>query len=190
MNIGTVPREGFPEKPSQDPGWGWFHIILTAYGAWLYGDSRGFRTRHHREHIEGDYKHLPAAGTYAMEEARSRRLLKQEPVEWTPAWRGIVGGALVARLQHLGAFVLCAAVGRQHSHLLVKLPCDQARHWSGLAKKHVWFIARDRGWVGKMWGKRGKQIPVRDRRHQLNVYRYILDHAKEGACVWSWKKRQ
>jgi hypothetical protein len=109
-------------------------------------------------------------------------------VEWTPLWREIVGGALVARLQQLGAFVLCAAVSRQHAHLLAKVPRRQARPWSGLAKKHAWFVARDRGWVGKMWGKRGKQSPVRDRAHQLNVYYYILNHVKEGAWVWHWKR--
>jgi len=34
----------------------WFHIILIAYAEWLNGDRLGFRTHHHREHVEGDYK--------------------------------------------------------------------------------------------------------------------------------------
>jgi hypothetical protein len=176
-----------PEQPPQGPDWVWIHIILTAYGAWLDGDARGFRTRHHRDHVDGDYKNPPPSGKYADREARSRRFLKQEPVEWTPDGRGMVGSALVSRLQELGAFVLCAAVARQHVHLLVKLPRAQARHWSGLAKKHAWFVARESGWTTKMWGKRGKQAPIKDRRHQLNVYRYIMNHAKEGAWVWCWK---
>ena len=25
----------------------WVHFVETVYGAWLYGDARGFRTRHH-----------------------------------------------------------------------------------------------------------------------------------------------
>jgi hypothetical protein len=92
----------------QDAGWCWFHIILTAYGAWLYRDPRGFRTRHHREHVEGDYKNPPPHGKYADREARSRKLLKQEPVEWTPAWREIIGQAVIARLQQLGGIrTLC-----------------------------------------------------------------------------------
>jgi hypothetical protein len=155
----------------------------------LYGDARGFRTRHHREHVDGDYKAPPPAGMYAEKQARSRASLKQEPVIWTPEWRLVVGEALIARLQHLGAFVLCAAVSRQHGHILAKLPRRLARPWSGLAKKHAWFIARDRGWVGKMWGRKGKQEPVRDRRHQLNVYRYILNHESEGAWMWCWKRK-
>lgn len=71
----------------------WFHCIATTYGAWLYGDSRGFRTRHHREHVE----------------------------------------------------------------------------------------AHAQGWVGRLWAKRGKELAIRNRRHQLNVYRYILAHNAQGA---------
>ena len=190
MRDNTTAADGYPKEPPQGSEWGWFHIILTAYGAWLYGDRRGFRTRHHREHVEGDYKAPPPPGKYAAQEARSHQSLKQEPVAWTPEWWALLGGALVGRLQQLGAFVLCAAVGRQHAHLLAKLPRRQARPWSGLAKKHAWFVARDRGWVGKLWGKRGKQGPVRDRRHQLNVYHYILDHVKEGAWVWCWTRKK
>jgi hypothetical protein len=48
----------------------WIHFVETVYGAWLYGDARGFRTRHHREHVEGDYKNPPPAGMY---DARRRR---------------------------------------------------------------------------------------------------------------------
>jgi hypothetical protein len=100
----------------------------------------------------------------------------------------VIGGGLVARLQHLGAFVLCAPFSRQHAHILAKVPRREARAWTGLAKRHAWFIARAHGWVGKMWGTRGKQEPVRDRWHQVNAYRCILDHEKEGAWVCRWKK--
>jgi hypothetical protein len=33
----------------------WYHVIISTYGGWLHGDPRGFRTRHHRAHVEGDY---------------------------------------------------------------------------------------------------------------------------------------
>jgi hypothetical protein len=170
----------------------WFHLIASTYGSWLYGDARGFRTRHHREHIEGDYKNPPPPGLSADRAARSRASLKQPPVIFTPAQRPFVGTALRDKLQQLGALVLCLSAGGQHAHILAKLPDDQARAWLGRAKKHAWFELRDRGWVGHMWGKRGKELPVRDRRHQLNVYYYILAHAKEGAWVWSLmnEKRQ
>jgi len=89
----------------------------------------------------------------------------------------------------LGAFVLCLAQGGQHLHLLAKLAFEvDPRILMGLAKKHSAFEAKGQGWQGRLWGRRGKEVRVRDRAHQLNVYRYILDHAKEGAWVWVWKK--
>jgi hypothetical protein len=63
-----------------DDTWQWFHCTTHTYGAWLHGDERSFRTRHHREHIIGDYKHRPPEGMYAAKLARSRRLQKQAPV--------------------------------------------------------------------------------------------------------------
>jgi hypothetical protein len=171
-----------------DPSFTWCHIIVTTYGAWLDGDARGFRTRHHREHVEGDYKAPPPRELYAARRQRSIESLKQPAVSLAPEWRPVVGAALVERLQGMGGFVLSAACARQHGHLLAKLPGGTTREWTGLAKRHAWFVARDKGWTGKMWGIRSKGLPIRDRAHQLNVHRYILNHAKEGAWVWEWKR--
>jgi hypothetical protein len=57
----------------------WIHFVETVYGAWLYGDTRGFRTRHHREHVEGDYKNPPPTEKYGSEWQRSIESLKQPP---------------------------------------------------------------------------------------------------------------
>jgi hypothetical protein len=51
-------------------------------------------------------------------------------------------------------------------------------------KKYAWFEMRDKGWKTKLWGKRGKFLRVRDRKHQLNVFYYILRHGEQGAWVW------
>jgi hypothetical protein len=163
----------------------WYHLIASTYGAWLYGDDRGFRTRHHREHVEGDYKNPPPAGMYSDRERRSRESLKRPPVVFSIEQRTLVGAALRNKLQKLGALVLCVSVSGQHAHILAKLPAGKARAWLGKAKCHAWFELRDQCiWVGQMWGKRGKELEVRDRAHQLNVYRYILRHLTEGAWVW------
>src|SRR5205085_4534152 len=149
----------------------WFHVTCHTYGAWLYGDGRGFRTRHHREHVEGDYKNPPPAGKYDAKRRRSMESLKQSPVVLSPAWRPVIGAAVRDRLQDQGAFVLCLSQGGQHLHLLAKLPLGvDARIWMGLAKKHSAFEAKSQGWQGKLWGKRGKEVRVRDRAHQLNAY--------------------
>lgn len=169
----------------------WFHTIVTTYGAWLPGDPRGFRTRHHREHVEGDYKNPPPPGLYDGLLARSRGLLKQPPVFFPPVWRPLIGGAFRDRLEQEGAQVLCVAVAGQHVHALAKMPPPPVpRYWVGCGKKHVTFRLHALGWQGVVWGKRGKNVPIRDRRHQLNVFRYILRHTREGAWVWDFRTRE
>ena len=172
-----------------DDTWSWFHITSHTYGAWLYGDSKGFRTRHHREHVEGDYKNPPPPGMYATQLRRSRQLLKQEPVKLSLPWRKIIGSAVRDKIQLLGAELLCISMSNTHAHLLAKMPGQEVpRLWMGQAKKHSNFIGKEHGWTGKLWAVRSKVTPVKDRPHQLNVYHYILDHVDEGAWVWDFRR--
>src|SRR4030095_14106043 len=62
----------------------WYHCMGSTYGAWLPGDPRGFRTRHHREDVPYDYKHPPPPGLYEKRYARSRQLMTRPPVYLTP----------------------------------------------------------------------------------------------------------
>jgi hypothetical protein len=166
----------------------WFHITSHTYGAWLPGDARGFRTRHHREHVEGDYKNPPPAGKYDRRLARSRTLLKQEPVKLSPTWRPIVGTAAKNKLILLGAQVLAVSMSATHLHTLAKMPPGSfPRKWMGQAKKHSNFTSKEHGWTGKLWAVRCKVIPIKDRPHQLNTFYYILDHIKEGAWIWDFR---
>ncbi len=164
----------------------WFHVTTHTYGAWLYGDPRGFRTRHHREHVEGDYKNPPPKGKYDDEYQRSKDSLKQPPVILSPEWRKEVGIAMRDKLLQVGAMLLRLSVSGQHVHYLAKMPTAMPKFWTGLAKKHAWFELRDRGWKGMLWAKGGKATPVKDRKHQLNVYGYIGRHVHEGAWLWSF----
>ena len=59
----------------------------------------------------------------------------------------------------------------------------------GVAKRHAWFIARDRGWVGQLWAKRNHAEPIEDRRHQVNTFNSIVRHKEEGAWVWTFRDR-
>ncbi|MBI1900138.1 MAG: hypothetical protein HYS13_03350 [Planctomycetia bacterium] len=165
-------------------GQGWYHLILTTYGAWLPGDERGFRTRRHKEHVEGDYKNPPPAGRYTALKRSARAAMKHDVVMLPPPMRPIVGAALRDRLNGLGGLVACLAVGARHVHVLARMPLGRAKEFRAAAKRHAWFAARDAGWKEKLWGKRGKIVPIKDRRHQLNVFRYIVQHAKQGAWVW------
>jgi hypothetical protein len=166
----------------------WYHFVETVYGAWIYGDERGFRTRHHREHVDGDYKRPPATNAHQSKRESNFNKLKQPPVVVDVKWRPIIATAIRERLFEHGAFVLCLSQSGQHLHVLAKLPHElDARHVIGLAKKHSTFIVKAKGWEGKLWGRRGKELRVRDREHQKNAYRYILDHMHEGAWVWDWR---
>jgi REP element-mobilizing transposase RayT len=161
-------------------------VILTTYGAWLPGDPRGFRTRHHRDHVDGDYKSPPPVGVYESFALKNAEELKHEPVSLNSVQRETVGKALKERLDELDASVIAVSVSSQHIHILVKLPPTLVRTQVGDAKKHAWFTLRDTGWTTKLWGKRGKYLRIRDRKHQLNVYYYILRHAEQGAWVWHY----
>lgn len=41
---------------SVEPWNSWYHVTIHVYGSWLRGDPRGWRSRHHREHADGDYE--------------------------------------------------------------------------------------------------------------------------------------
>ncbi len=182
-----LPALGKNWVPAMPDARSWHHIILTAYGAWLHGDARGFRTRHHREHVEGDYKRPPPAGKYTRREIRSHDALLQDAVGFPESWRPIVGLAVSERFQQFGCWVLCVAAAGQHAHLLVKIPKAKLRGWIGRAKMHATFVMHERGWQGKVWAVRFKAIPIRNRSHQENAFRYICDHEEEGAWVRVWK---
>ncbi|HUQ71785.1 MAG TPA: hypothetical protein VM165_19805 [Planctomycetaceae bacterium] len=168
----------------------WFHIILSTYGCWLPGDPRGFRTRHHREHVEGDYKHPPPEGLYDQRHQHSRKLLTQPPTIIPAALRPVIGGAVRERFEQKTGRVLSISCGGQHVHVQVQLPDGDARHTAGLAKRHATFVAHANGFEGKLWALRPKIVRIKSRTHHGNVYRYILDHVNEGAWVWSEPKSQ
>jgi len=172
--------------PHTPDSWSWFHVILTTYGSWLPGDPRGFRTRHHRDDVDGDYKNPPPPGIYESFHQKNQATLKSAPVILTQPQRVIVGDTLRRRLEELNSTVACFTISGQHAHVLVKLPPSETRILIGEAKKTAWFAMREAGFPERLWAKRPKCDPVKDRRHQLNVYHYILRHEAEGAYVWKY----
>ena len=180
--------------------------MSNTYGTWLPGDPRGFRTRKHREHIEGDYKNPPPAGKYDERHELAKRSLKSEPVILLPDSRRACIEALVhAWVQVHSIEVLAISVSAMHMHVLARFVAvteqkptpsqgglrekDPARYFMAIAKERSAKALASEGIVnpGRVWAKRGKIVPINDRSHQLNVYRYILDHQNEGAAVWSFK---
>ena len=180
--------------PTFDPS-RWYHCVFNTYGTWLPGDPRGFRTRHHREHVDGDYKRPPAEGTWTRRLERSQRLTG-EAVFLTAGQRDLARDQIVTTLVAYKQVPLEAlAVGGAHAHLLFRVPAglklppqehSAPRHLVGLAKQ--WSAKRIKQEthrpVPHLWAKRGKIKPIRDASHFRNTAAYILRHREEGAATW------
>lgn len=166
----------------------WFHIMWSTYGAWLQGDPRGFRDRFHRIHSSGDYKRPPPNGEHAGLHRYMKRIMHKDPVLLAPALRQRTLEALLAKAEQIELLVVCAAVSATHVHLLAKLSPNDIENSVARLKRHSSHAIRD-AIPGQVWAARREAKPIRDREHQLNVFRYILEHSeKEGAAVWRIRK--
>lgn len=165
----------------------WFHVILSTYGSWLPGDPRGFRTRKHKLHVEGDYKNPPPPDAFQGLQQSARNAMKRDSVTLGPDHKVIVSNALRETLHDKSIRLASSAVAARHAHLLAELHPDETRDIVGAAKRNAWFRLRDEGWKTKLWAKRPKFIPIEDWSHWRNSYRYILRHESEGAVVWEWE---
>lgn len=171
-----------PKGPWND----WYHCMGHTYGTWLPGDPRGFRTRHHREHIEGDYKHPPPQGLYDARHEHAKNLMKRDPVFLTVEQRLLIVQLMVESLQRRNFQVVVACVTDVHLHILTRFPDHNPRHWIGVAKKESSHFAKQENLAppGGLWAVRTKSLPINSRGHQLNVAKYIYDHCEEGGALW------
>lgn len=191
---------------------GWYHCSGTTYGTWLRGDPRGWRSRHHREHVDGDYKNPPPAGADAHLHRFSRLVMKRPAVHPNEEAQLAACLVMVQVLIHHLVEVVAVAIDDHHFHLLCRFPTSAvqgspitpgalnrrdgnrefaiARHYVGIAKKESARYLSERSLVepGGVWGKRSKCVPIESRRHQINVFHYIMAHGDRGAAVWSYKQ--
>ena len=188
---------------------GWFHVMANTFGTWLPGDPHGWRSRWHREHVEGDYKN-PPKDSYRKRHEHAKRSMKRDAVVLSEDARGVAVDAIVYALRDVhGLEVLAVSVGGMHLHVLARFGvpgmkptasrrglrhrdlkwADPARYYLGIAKERSAKALAQQQLVkpGGVWAKRGKIVPVADRQHQVNVFFYIIDHLQEGAAVWNFK---
>ena len=126
----------------------WFHVTGCTYGAWLPGDERSFRTRHHREHIAGDIDHPPPQGMYDERRDRAQALMRaagRDPVRLSRAAQTLALGVMVEAIRYYGGEVRIACLDDHHFHLLIRLP-DVPRDGNPWASKpthfHAWAAAQ------------------------------------------------
>ena len=167
---------------------GWYHVNGGTYGTWLPGDPRGWREKHHKRHVEGDYRNPPPAGSGAALHDFARGMLKCPPVHLDAERREIAGRALVEMLVMQEIEVLALCVDAVHFHLLARFPDGKVRPCVGRAKKHAYHCLRDRRHVGKLWGRLCHVKPVSDRSHQVKVFNYIRNHENKRAWVRTFRQ--
>ena len=162
----------------------WRHIGISALCSWLPGDIRGFRNREHRLHSSGDYRRPPPENEHAGVR-RYFQIRSGKPVQFGPELRGIIGAVLVRTLREAQHRVLTVAVGRDHAHILVELPDDVRKIKSIIGECKRKSSRAVKQWLpGSIWSAGCSYKPIRDRAHQITVYKYIL--TKQGPGAWTW----
>jgi hypothetical protein len=173
-------------KSPAGPWNGWYHIMCHTYGTWLPGDPKGFRTRHHREHVDGDYKNPPPDGKYEKRWQRSKELMKREPVYLEMDQRQRAVKEFVRSFEKWGIELRIISIDRIHVHLLARVLDRNPRHYMGLAKKECSAYMKRDGLAptGGLWAVRCECVPIADAQHFQNVAEYIHDHEQAGGVVW------
>ena len=173
---------------------GWYHCTGSTYGAWLRGDERGWRSRRHHEHVDGDYKQRPPKGKFALQYEESKRLMKRNRVVLTPEQRAVACREFVKALLEREVEVRCFCVGAKHWHGVLRFR-DLVRHRGqnrdaqrliGQAKGRCSREMSRAGMVaqGGVWAARARVRPIKDEYHFRNVSKYIPDHVKKGAAIY------
>ena len=172
----------------------WYHCTTHTYGSWLRGDPRGWRARHHREDVQGDYKSPPPRGTYDALLEYSKSLMKRDPVRIDRELRQFVVDAIVARLIECRVETQIVSLDSNHLHALIRCPARDPRIVLGIAKQYATAQLKAHGLavglglnLGEgqgLWAKRSHPEPIKNPQHFQKATDYIRDHAARGAVVW------
>ena len=172
---------------SASPALRWRHTQIWLYGHWLPGDARGFRSRDHRIHSSGDYKHRPPKGEHANLHAHAAALLKAQPITLSQQQRRLVGELIVRWFDMKKPALAAVCVGGAHTHLLCQLPRGDEDATVGKVKRYASAQAtkRDASIPSRLFAGKGEPKLVKDWEHLCLAYEYVtVKHAREGAWVW------
>lgn len=168
----------------------WFHVQWSSFASWLPGDPRGFRNHQHRVHSSGDYKHPPPEGEHALLHHYATQVQRGAPVWLDAPARALAGAAILDKAEREGVLIVALAVNATHVHVLLRTESDRLPDQLAGLKRHSSHALRPRKpeGEGRVWAARWHVTPVRNREHQVNTYRYILDHGcREQAWTWGCK---
>ena len=173
----------------------WYHTTVHTYGSWLRGDPRGWRARHHREHVDGDYKNPPPKGKYDHILARSKALMKRDPVKLALEIRAFVVQMIVERLMSRGQDVQIASLDAVQLNVLHRCWKRNPKIEVGIAKQYATAQLKAQGLalglnleLGEgIWAVGSHPEPITDRYHFHRAIKYIRDHVDKGAAIWEPK---
>jgi len=169
------------------PGRRWIHVVFSTHCAWLPGDERGWRSRHHKRHSSGDYKDPPPEEEHEGLRDWARRR-SGRPVVLPAHVRPIIGRRIVERLAEADCACLVVSVSGLHVHALAELPLDPAEQRALIGRcKACASTAVRKDLPGKVWAGGGKFKPIADEPHHRATFGYIRGHAEEGAWVWTFR---
>jgi len=165
----------------------WRHVVINTHASWLHGDPRGFRTRRHRIHSSGDYRHPPPRGEHRGLYVHQRRESSPE-VKIPLKVRAVVGRALVRFLLDQRLRVVAVAVAKVHAHALVEMVDNirEVKHITGEAKRFSSRAVTD-SIPRALWSAGGKFVRVEDDDHLSSASDYVL--YDQGPWAWTWSFR-
>jgi hypothetical protein len=125
-----------------------------------------------------------------MQYKKSKQLMSRSPVCLTIEQRQLAMDELLKSFAKRQIEVIALSVDRIHFHLLARFPDRNPRHHIGIAKKESSHYLKQQGHApaGGLWGTRTQCVPIRNRPHQLTVFRYILAHSQKGGATWRIKR--
>jgi REP element-mobilizing transposase RayT len=172
-----------------DAGMLWRHVVINTFGTWLHGDGRGFRSRMHRIHSSGDYRHRPREGEHGGLHTHHDRVSGDE-VTIERGLRKVIGQTLLSSLFDRHYRVLTIAVGKVHSHALVELPepLSTVKAIIGEAKRASSRAVKTQ-LPGSIWAAGGTFLIVKNDPHLRKANDYILYDQGPGAWTWSFRDR-
>ncbi len=159
----------------------------------MRGDPRGWRARHHREHVDGDYKHPPPKGKYDELFAQSKALLKRDPVKIKRDLCQFVLDMVIERLLVRDNEVEIGCFDGVHLHVLQRCYKHNPRIELGAAKQHATAqLKAHRSAVGLdlkygegIWSKGSHPEPIINPFHFKKTRSYLHDHIHRGAVIWT-----
>jgi hypothetical protein len=163
----------------------WYHLTCHTYGTWLPGDDRGFRTRQHGLHVDGDYKRPPPRGKYAGLHRHAKASMSRPAVYLDEEQQARAVAEVVASLRKWRVPLVVLSIDRSHLHAIIQAVDGDPRHWLGLAKKECSAYMRRDGLApaGGLWAAACGVKPIADRDHYHRAVAYVADHAEQGAVV-------